>query len=184
MPGIPIRTAAVFCGSRPGVDPLYVAHAQTLGRLLALRGIGIVYGGGGRGMMGAVADAHLAAGGRVTGIIPRLLADVEHQHTGLSELVVTADMHERKRMMYERCDAAIILPGGFGTLDELFEMLTWNQLSIHDKRISVLDTGGFYTHLMEHLRHLERTGFLYDRVGDRIGCHGTPEALVDALTSP
>jgi uncharacterized protein (TIGR00730 family) len=175
---------AVFCGSRTGGDPVYVAHAQVLGRLLAERGLRLVYGGGGRGMMGAVANANLAAGGHVTGIIPRVLADFEHQHQGLSELIVTTDMHERKRMMYERCDAAVILPGGFGTLDELFEMLTWNQLSIHDKQISILDSKGFYTHLVMHMRHLERTGFLYDRVSDRISLFDTPEALVEALAAP
>ncbi|NDC78666.1 MAG: TIGR00730 family Rossman fold protein [Chitinophagia bacterium] len=180
----PLRTVAVFCGSRTGDDPVYVAHAQALGRLLAERGLRLVYGGGGRGMMGAVANAHLAAGGHVTGIIPRVLADFEHQHQGLSELIVTADMHERKRMMYERCDAAVILPGGFGTLDELFEMLTWNQLSIHDKRISILDSKGFYTHLVMHMRHLEQTGFLYDRLSDRISLFETPAALVEALAVP
>lgn len=176
-----IRTVAVFCGSRTGDEPVYVAHAQALGRLLAERGLRLVYGGGGRGMMGAVANAHLAAGGHVTGIIPRVLADFEHQHQGLSELLVTADMHERKRLIYERCDAAIIIPGGFGTLDELFEMLTWNQLSIYDKRISILNTNGFYTHLVRHMECLEEKGFLYDRLSDRIGLFATPEALVDAL---
>ena len=153
-------------------------NARALGEGLAKAGINIVYGGGGKGLMGAVADGHLAAGGRITGVIPSILRDREHQHQGLSELIVTRDMHERKRTIYERCDAAIILPGGFGTLDELFEMLTWNQLSIHDKRIFILNTEGFYDHLIAHLQHMEREAFLYDKVSDRICVCGSPAAVL------
>ena len=175
------KTVAVFCGSKQGNDPVFVSHARALGRLLAENGISIIYGGGGKGIMGALADGHLEAGGSITGIIPKMLVDFEHQHNGLTELEVTEDMHTRKKIMYERCDLAIILPGGFGTLDELFEMLTWNQLSIHDKRILVLNSGGFYTHLMAHMRHLEETGFLYDRISERVKMLDTPDALVHAL---
>lgn len=177
-----IRTVAVFCASRNGHDPVHLTCARTLGEGLAAAGIDLVYGGGGKGLMGAVADGHLAMGGRVTGVIPAILRDREHQHQTLTELIVTKDMHERKRTIYERCDAAIILPGGFGTLDELFEMLTWNQLSIHDKRIFILNTGGFYDYLMAHLRHMEEQEFLYDRVTDRIFVCDSPAAVLAELT--
>jgi uncharacterized protein (TIGR00730 family) len=173
-----IRSVAVFCASKTGSNPAHMDNARALGEGLAKAGINIVYGGGGKGLMGAVADGHLAAGGRITGVIPSILRDREHQHQGLSELIVTRDMHERKRTIYERCDAAIILPGGFGTLDELFEMLTWNQLSIHDKRIFILNTEGFYDHLIAHLQHMEQEAFLYDKVSDRICVCGSPAALL------
>ncbi len=183
MPMTPseLRSVAVFCASRTGKDPVHMASARSLGEGLAIAGIDIVYGGGGKGLMGAVADGHLAAGGRVTGVIPAILRDREHQHQSLSELIVTRDMHERKRTIYERCDAAIILPGGFGTLDELFEMLTWNQLSIHDKRIFILNTEGFYDHLIAHLRHMEEQEFLYDRVTDRICVCASPAQVLAEL---
>jgi uncharacterized protein (TIGR00730 family) len=175
-----ILTVAVFCASRTGSNPVHMDNARTLGEGLAQAGINIVYGGGGKGLMGAVADGHLSKEGRTTGVIPSILRDREHQHQGLSELIVTRDMHERKRTIYERCDAAIILPGGFGTLDELFEMLTWNQLSIHDKRIFILNTAGFYDHLIAHLEHMEQQEFLYDKVSDRICvCSSPAEVLAE-----
>lgn len=183
MKNPPICNVAIFCGSKNGNDPVYVAHAKALAEGLAQAGIDIVYGGGGKGIMGAVADAQLAAGGRITGIMPGILRDREHQHDGLSELIVTTDMHERKRTMYERCDAAIVLAGGFGTLDELFEMLTWNQLSIHDKRIFLLNSAGFYDHLVAYMHHLEKSGFLYDRVSDRICICATPAEIIVELTA-
>lgn len=176
-----IRTVAVFCASKTGNDPVHMDCARILGEGLAKAGIDIVYGGGGKGLMGAVADGHLAAGGRITGVIPSILRDREHQHQGLPELIVTRDMHERKRTIYERCDAAIIMPGGFGTLDELFEMLTWNQLSIHDKRIFILNTKGFYDHLIAHLKHMEQEEFLYDRVTDRICVCDSPNDVFSEL---
>jgi len=181
MTAQPIQAVAVFCGSQAGDHPMYPTHAEALGRGLAVKGIRLVYGGGAKGLMGAVANAHLEAGGHVTGIIPQILSNFEHQHTGLTELVITKDMHERKRLLYERCDAAIVLPGGFGTLDELFEMLTWNQLSIHDKPIAILNTSGFYGPLMQYLLHLEKSGFLYGHLSDRVRLYDTPEALLDAL---
>ena len=121
-----LSSLAVFCGSKPGNDPLFLAHAKELGRIMAERNIKLVYGGGGKGIMGAVADAVMEGKGNVTGIIPEILLEWEAQHKGITELHVVADMHVRKKMMYEMCDAAVILSGGYGTLDELFEMLTWN----------------------------------------------------------
>ncbi len=157
-----IKSLAVFCGSKTGSDPRYMDDARLLGKIIAESNIKLIYGGGGKGIMGAVADAVMQNGGKVSGVIPQGLVDKEHQHKNITELTVVDDMHERKKMLYELCDAAIILPGGFGTLDELFEILTWNQLSIHDKTIFLLNTNGFYDHLIGHIKNLDAQGFLYD----------------------
>ncbi|MDF2187517.1 TIGR00730 family Rossman fold protein [Paraflavitalea sp. CAU 1676] len=163
-----IEAAAVFCGSKTGKNPIFNQHAAELGKLLAMLKIKLVYGGGNKGLMGTIADAVLAQGGKVMGVIPKLLIEWEQQHEGLTELAVVSDMHTRKKIMYEMCDAAIVLPGGFGTLDELFEMVTWNQLKIHDKKIYVLNSGGFYNHLILHLKQMEKEGFLYENISERI----------------
>lgn len=163
-----IQSIAVFCGSQSGNNPQFEADAAALGRLLAQHQINIIYGGGNKGLMAAVANAAMEANGYVIGVIPEVLRKAERQHTGISELIVVDSMHIRKGMMYDKCDAAIILPGGFGTLDELFEMLTWNQLNIHNKHLFILNTDGFYQHLMEHIRHLYTTGFLYSNPDDKI----------------
>ncbi len=176
-----ITSLAVFCGSKSGNNPLFEVHAKQLGELLAQKNITLIYGGGNKGLMGAVANSVLENGGKVTGIIPQLLTDREHSHKGLTELIVVENMHIRKKMLYEKCDAAIILPGGFGTLDELFEMLTWNQLSIHNKQIFVLNTAGFYNHLLVHAKNMEQEGFLYDAIGDRMTMLAIPEALEQFL---
>ncbi|MBS1566522.1 MAG: TIGR00730 family Rossman fold protein [Bacteroidetes bacterium] len=176
-----IESVAVFCGSKPGSNPVYIQHATELGRHLALLGIRLVYGGGKVGLMGAVADAVLQHGGTVMGVIPRVLTDREVQHQGVTELAVVPDMHSRKKMMYDMSDAAIILAGGMGTLDELFEMVTWNQLKIHDKKIFILNSGGFYDHLYNHLRHLEKEDFLYEPVGERLIFCQTPVEVFNRL---
>lgn len=155
-------SVAVFCGSKPGNNPLFAEQAISLGHLLAQNNISLIYGGGNKGLMGAVANAVLEKGGQVIGIIPELLLGWEHQHEGLSELIVVENMHTRKRMLYEKCGAAIILPGGYGTLDELFEMLTWNQLSIHDKPIYILNTDGYYDFLLAHMKKMMEESFLYN----------------------
>jgi len=173
-----INTLAVFCGSKTGDDPLYAAHAAETGRLLARHNIMLVYGGGGKGIMKSIADAVIQNSGKVTGVIPRKLIEWEHQHDGITELIIVEDMHIRKRTIYERCDAAMILPGGFGTLDELFEMLTWNQLAIHDKPIFILNSGGFYDHLIGHIHRLEKSGFLYEPVEQSIYFLNEPEELL------
>jgi uncharacterized protein (TIGR00730 family) len=157
-----IQSVAVFCGSKTGNNPVFSQHAKELGKLIAVLKLKLVYGGGNKGLMGILADSVLAGQGQVLGIIPEILIAWEHQHQGLSELAIVPDMHTRKKMIYDRADAAIILPGGFGTMDELFEMLTWNQLKIHDKKIYVLNSGGFYQHLFKHLQLLQKEGFLYD----------------------
>lgn len=179
-----IQAVAVFCGSKTGHNPLFAQHTEELGRLIAAQGLKLIYGGGSTGLMGLVADNVLAGGGAVVGIIPEILVKWEHQHPGLSELAVVPDMHTRKKLMYERCDAAIVLPGGFGTLDELFEMLTWNQLKIHNKKIFVLNSAGFYNHLRHHLETLQTQGFLYDRLEDRIQfCTEPTEIFADPALS-
>ncbi len=163
-----VKALAVFCGSKSGNNPLYEAQATELGHLLAEKNITLIYGGGNKGIMGAVSNATLAKNGRVTGIIPSILKDRAVHHEGITELIIVENMHIRKKMLYEKCDAAIILPGGFGTMDEFFEMVTWNQLSIHDKKIFILNTAGFYDHLLALARTMQQEGFLYDRIEDRL----------------
>jgi uncharacterized protein (TIGR00730 family) len=163
-----IKSLAVFCGSKSGNNSVYEKDAKAVGEMMAQNNVTVIYGGGGVGIMKAVADAVMSNGGKVIGVIPKLLLDWEHQHKEITELIVVDDMHSRKKKLYELCDSALILPGGFGTLDELFEMLTWNQLSIHSKKIFILNSGGFYNHLIEHLYQLEKDGFLYNKLEERI----------------
>lgn len=163
-----IKSLAVFCGSKSGDNPVYLQHAEQIGSMLAKNHITLVYGGGNRGIMGAVANSAMNNGGKVIGVIPKLLTDREHQHDNITELTITDDMHERKKKLYELCDAALILPGGFGTMDELFEVLTWNQLFIHNKLVFLLNSNGFYDHLISHIHHLETTGFLYEKLEENI----------------
>lgn len=172
-----IKCIAVFCGSKSGKNPLFAQHTAQVGQFIAAKNIKLVYGGGQAGLMGIVADNVMAGGAPVLGIIPELLMQWEQYHKGITELRTVADMHIRKKMMYEHCDAAVFLPGGFGTLDELFEILTWNQLKIHNKRIFIINSGGFYDHLLMHLQNLEKEGFLYDRLSDRITVCADPAAL-------
>ncbi|MBX2925868.1 MAG: TIGR00730 family Rossman fold protein [Chitinophagaceae bacterium] len=179
-----IRSIAVFCGSKPGLHPLYMLEAAKLGAGIARGHMHIIYGGGNKGIMGAIANAALAENGTVTGVIPRLLIEWEQQHNGLTELIVTENMHQRKKLLYELCDAAVILPGGYGTLDELFEMLTWNQLNIHRKKIFILNTNGYYNYLNQHLEKMEEEGFLYTDVENRIVFCDTPQQLIEQLILP
>jgi len=134
-----------------------------------------------KGIMGDLANSALANGASVTGVIPEMLLAWEHEHESLTNLIITKDMHERKKTMYEMGIAGIVLPGGFGTLDEMFEMLTWNQLSIHDKKIYILNSGGFYDHLIKHMELLSDNGFLYDPLWTRINTFDNPLELVAAL---
>lgn len=176
-----IRSLAVFCGSKAGTNSLYAQQAKELGQLMAEHKVVMIYGGGKNGLMGCVADALMQGGGVVKGVIPQVLIQWESQHDNISELTVVEDMHQRKRMMYELCDAALILPGGFGTLDELFEMLTWNQLSLHDKQVFILNSGGFYNHLLQHLQQLTDEGFLYGDLQEQITVLNEPGELAAYL---
>ena len=147
------KSLCIYCGSNPGRQPAYIEAARELGRQMAGRGIGLVYGGASVGIMGAVADAVLEAGGHVTGIIPQSLVQKELAHGGLSELHVTGSMHERKRMMADLSDGFVALPGGAGTLEELFEVWTWAQLGHHDKPCALYNVGGYYDQLAAFLDH-------------------------------
>ena len=172
-----INSLAVFCGSKNGNNPVYAEHAAELGKLLVKNNITLIYGGGSKGIMGAIANAVMANGGKVIGVITKKLVDWEHQHEGITDLSVVDDMHIRKQKMYDLCDAAVILPGGFGTLDEFFEMVTWNQLSIHDKKIYILNSANYFEYLLKHLEIMEKQGFLYESITDRITIINTPDAL-------
>ena len=156
-------SVAVFCASSPGHDPAFARTARALGAELAGRGVGLVYGGGRVGLMGAVADGCLEAGGEVVGVIPRVLADLEVAHTGVSRLEVTGSMHERKARMAELADGFIALPGGFGTFEEVIEILTWNQLGIVRSPVVFLDVGGFWGPLMAFFDHAVDAGLLRAR---------------------
>jgi len=155
-----IKNVAVFCASADGADPAYRDAAAELGRKLARRGIGLVYGGAKVGLMGAVAEAALAEGGRVIGVIPTVLVDLEVAHDGLTELHVTDTMHTRKALIGERSDAFLALPGGFGTFEELFEVLAWQTLKIHAKPVLLLNANGFYDKLLEFLDYCVEQGML------------------------
>jgi uncharacterized protein (TIGR00730 family) len=156
----PAFSVCVYCGSRFGAQPAYTEAARALGRAIGSRGWQLVYGGGKVGLMGEVADAVLAAGGRVIGVIPDSLMQREVGHTGLSELHVVPTMHQRKQMMAERADAFIALPGGIGTLEELYEVWTWRQLGYHRQPIGLLNVGGFYDTLLAFMQQTVDEGFL------------------------
>jgi len=156
----PERSIAVFCAAADGARPVYRSVAIELGEALANRGIGLIYGGAKVGLMGAVADATLASGGHVVGVIPHVLVDLEVAHQGVTELHVTSTMHTRKALMSERADAFLILPGGFGTFEEMFEVLAWQTLKIHSKPVVLLNIDGFYDTLLAFLDVCDREGML------------------------
>ena len=172
-----IKSLTVFCGSKSGNNPSFLKAATNLGNLLAQENIELVYGGGNKGLMGAVANGCLDNGGSVIGIMPKLLLEWEAQHKGVTELIVTETMHERKLLLYEKGDAAIVLPGGLGTFDELFEMLVWNNLSIHDKKIVLYNFEGFYDPLVAMINRMEEEDFLYERSRYRLHVCTTLEEI-------
>jgi len=172
---------AVFCGSSHGIDPRFTDVARELGRYLAGRDIGVVFGGGKVGLMGEVADATIEAGGEVYGIIPRSLQDRELAHHGLTRLDVVETMHERKAAMAELADAFVALPGGPGTMDELFEAWTWAQLGYHNKPCALFNAYGYYDSLLVFIRNMADQGFLKPQYADMLIVEKRPEALVAAL---
>lgn len=178
---LPFRRVAVFCGSSAGNDPIYRDAAQALGRLLAERGIGLVYGGGNVGLMGTVADAALAAGGQVVGVIPRALLEREVAHLALSELLVVETMHQRKQAIYGMSDAVVAMPGGIGTLEELLEALTWTQLGYHRLACGLLDVGGYWRPLLALLEHVTAEGFLRATHRDMLVADPDPLHLLERL---
>ena len=156
-----MKSICVYCGSNAGGDPTYAARAKALGARLAAENLALVYGGGNVGLMGIVADAVLEHGGEVVGVIPQQLVDWEVAHKGVTRLEVVANMHERKMRMFDLADAFVALPGGFGTLDEMFEMLTWRQLGIGDKPCAFLDVDGFYAPLLQMIDRMVAERFLH-----------------------
>jgi uncharacterized protein (TIGR00730 family) len=181
---VPIRSICVYCGSQPGRDPAYVAAGRALGRSIAAHGLRLVYGGGTKGIMGAVAAGVLSNGGSVTGIIPEFLVDMEatrHSLGQLSELIITKDMHERKHAMFERADAFVTLPGGIGTLEEIVEIMTWGQLGRHRKPMVFANIGGFWDPMLELVDHMRAQGFIHNANLVRPQVIGEVDDIVPAI---
>src|SRR5947209_6362679 len=176
-----IRTVCVYCGSSPGTDPAFLEAARRFGKLLATEGVGLVYGGGSRGLMGAVATSVLDHGGHVTGIIPEFLQSQEQTLRRAQEIVVTPDMHVRKQTMFDRADAFVALPGGIGTLEELVEQLTWAQLGRHKKPILILNIKGFWEPLCALLDHMRRLEFIRAELGVKLLVASAPEEVLPML---
>jgi uncharacterized protein (TIGR00730 family) len=178
---VTIRRICVFCGSRVGARPSYITHARALGDAIARRGMGVVYGGASVGLMGALADSAIAANGEVIGVIPDALVAREVAHRSLTQQFVVRTMHERKAKMAELADAFIALPGGFGTLEELFEMTTWAMLGIHRKPIGLLDAAGYFRALLAFVEQSTREGFVDPAHAALLLVRDTPASLLDAL---
>ncbi|HEY4335586.1 MAG TPA: TIGR00730 family Rossman fold protein [Puia sp.] len=178
-----MKRIVVFCGSSSGTDPVFEEQAYKTGQVLAQQGIGLVYGGAKVGLMGAVADGALAHGGEVIGVLPRFLSGREIGHAGLTDLIVVDTMHERKTKMAELSDGVITLPGGFGTMEEVFEMVTWGQLGLHRKPVGVLNVAGFYDDLSELLEKMVSRGFLKDENRRMLLFSATIEELLDKMRS-
>ena len=178
-----MKSVCVYCGSSFGTDPAYLQATQALARTLVANGLRVVYGGAAVGLMGALADATLEAGGELVGVMPQQLVDREIAHQGLTELHVVATMHERKALMAELSDAFVALPGGIGTLEELIEVYTWSQLRLHDKPLGVLNVAGYYDGLAAFLDHAVTEGFLPAAQRARLLTAAEPDALLDGLAS-
>lgn len=178
-----LRSVCVFCGSRPGARPEFREAAEALGAELARRGLTLVYGGASVGLMGVLADAVLTNGGQAMGVLPRHLAKRELAHKSLAELHLVDSMHERKALMAERSDAFIALPGGFGTFDELFEIITWAQLGLHRKPIGLLDVGGYFQPLLAMVERGVRDGFIPEAHHQPFSVSPSAPELLDALAT-
>jgi uncharacterized protein (TIGR00730 family) len=178
-----MKRLAVYCGSATPADPAYVECAQAVGRALAARGIGVVYGGGRLGLMGAVADAALEAGGEVIGVIPEALVGAEVAHRGCTQLHVVANMHQRKAMFTDLSDGFVTLPGGVGTMDELWEAISWAQLGYHTRPVGLLNAAGFYDQLIAFNRHMIETGFIRPQHAGIMVTADTIEGLLDAMAA-
>ena len=176
-----MKRLAIYCGSASPADPVYIEAARHVGRTLAERGIGVVYGGGKLGLMGAVADSALAAGGEVIGVIPQALVNAEVAHRGLTELYVVDTMHERKARFTELADGFVNLPGGTGTMDELWEALSWAQLGYHQDPVGLLNVAGYYDKLIDFWAHMGRVGFVRPQHQDMLIVADTLEALLDRM---
>ncbi|MDP1741215.1 TIGR00730 family Rossman fold protein [Polaromonas sp.] len=177
----PAFSLCVYCGSRPGTDAAFGETARQVGQWIGAHGGQLVYGGGRNGLMGIVADATLAAGGRVVGVIPKALVEKEWAHTGCTELHIVDTMHERKRIMAEHADAFLSLPGGIGTLEEFFEVWTWRQLGYHAKPVGLLNLNGYYDHLLAFLHTSVQNGFMSDWQMELVHVGAQPLALLEQL---
>jgi uncharacterized protein (TIGR00730 family) len=178
---VSVRRICVFCGSSPGARPAYAEAAAEVGRLLAGEGIGVVYGGGQVGLMGVVADAVLAEGGEIVGVIPQALVEREIGHPGVTEMRVVGSMHERKALMAELSDAFVALPGGLGTLEELFEVYTWAQLGLHSKPCGLLDVEDYYANLVALIDHAVEERFIPEQHRAMLIVEREPRALLDRI---
>jgi uncharacterized protein (TIGR00730 family) len=176
-----IQTLCVFCGSSDDMDHAYLEAAEMMGRTIAAHHIDIVFGAGRTGMMGALADGALASGGRVIGVIPEIFNTPELLHAGLEELHVVESMHTRKAMMADLADGFIALPGGFGTFEELFEMLTWMQIGLHSKPIGILNVSEYFNPLMKLIQHAQEQGFIYPEHRELICISDNPDELISSL---
>ena len=178
-----MKSVAVYCGSSSGNQEIYTQQAQGMGRELARRGLTLVYGGGCVGLMGTIADAVLAEGGKVIGVIPGFLADKELAHKGCTELHVVETMHQRKLLMADLAEGFVAMPGGFGTLEELFEVLTWGQLGLHGKPVGLLNTHGFYDALLTLLDHMSGEAFLRQENRNQVLQNANAAALLDEMAA-
>ena len=176
-----LRSIAVYCGANTGAHPAYAEAARAVGRTLAEQGLRLVYGGGQVGLMGILADAAIDAGGEVTGVIPAFLDHKEIAHPRVKDMQIVDTMHERKMAMAEAADAFIAMPGGLGTLEELFEMWTWSQLGQHEKPLALLNVNGYWDQLSGFLDHMQAEGFVEERHRTMLACADTPEAAIEAL---
>ncbi|UYZ63488.1 LOG family protein [Hymenobacter weizhouensis] len=176
-----MNSVAVYCGASSGFHEIYTQLAQDMGRALAERGLTLVYGGGRVGLMGALADSVLQHGGRAIGVIPDFLVEKEVEHRGLTELHIVQSMHERKLLMADLAEGFVAMPGGFGTLEELFEVLTWGQLGLHRKPVAVLNVQGYYDHLLRALDHMVTEGLLRPENRHQLLSHAQPRALLDEM---
>ncbi|HEY0979171.1 MAG TPA: TIGR00730 family Rossman fold protein [Flavobacteriales bacterium] len=176
-----MQRIAVFCGASLGNDPVIREAATATGISIAQRGMGVVYGGGHVGLMGLVADAALSVGGEVIGVIPDFMQKAEQAHTTVSQLILVKTMHERKMRMHRLSHAVMALPGGFGTMDEIFELLTWRQLDLHRQPIGLLNVNGFYDHLLAQFQRMEHDGFLHGET--RVIVESEVDVLLDRLVS-
>ena len=173
-----MKSIAVFCGSSAGANPIYAEVTKQLGEVLVAQDITLVYGAGNVGLMGVIADAVLDKGGKVIGTIPKFLEDKEVAHYGITELIVTDTMHQRKEKMAEVAEGILVLPGGIGTLDEFFEIFTWQQLGLHTKPIGLLNINGYYNYLLQHIEYMVQEEFLKPYHRDRILVAENPTALI------
>ena len=176
-----MKSVAVYCGSSAGTNEIYTRQAHEMGRVLAGRSMTLVYGGGRVGLMGAVADSVLEHGGKAIGVIPDFLAAKELAHKGLTELHIVKTMHERKLLMADLAEGFVAMPGGYGTLEELFEVMTWGQLGLHRKAIGLLNVEGYYDHLLRALDHMVQQGLLRGENRQQLLSHPTPNGIIDQL---